>query len=262
MCGASWGRGDLRRPGHVEHEESHVNVGGLVALSGLSYPDHPAFIFEDLRRTYGESLNRVDALGRALQDLGVNTGDRVAIYARNCPEYLECMFAIRKVGAVVVTLNASFTARELSWHLGDSEAVVRVGDSAGAEVITAARQENSALRCVVWVDRQDVREEHVWASDAGVDDIIGADSGGQFEAVEVSPSDLAWIGYTSGTTGTPKGAMLSHRSLMAQALSSFADVQRLEQHQVCVRANGLGREPGYLPLLATWPRPTRVMLRS
>lgn len=238
-----------------------MNVGDLLTHSGLNYPDHPAFIFEDVPRTYEESLDRADALGRALRDLGVDSGDRIAIYARNCPEYLECMFAIWKVGAVVVTLNASFTSRELSWHLADSEAVVLIGDSAGAEAIAAARRESPALQRVLWIDHEDVRPEHIGAADAGVDDLVAADSGGRLDTVDVEPSDLAWIGYTSGTTGTPKGAMLSHRSLMAQALSSLADVQRLEQHHVCMHAAPLSHGSGHSALAFTMKGCTQVIHR-
>lgn len=231
--------------------EAPLNVGDLLTNSGLSYPDEAAFIFEDVTRTYGDSLVRADALSRALTNLGVESGDRVAVYARNCPEYLECMFATWKVGAVVVTLNASFTSRELAWHLADSEAVLLVGDAAGAETITTARRESPALRNVLWVDSADERPDHMWPSDAGVADLIAADGGGRFNTVEVDPADLAWIGYTSGTTGTPKGAMLSHRSLMAQALSSLADVHRLEQHHMCMHAAPLSHGSGHNALAFT-----------
>ena len=238
-----------------------MNIGDLLTQSGLSYADHPAFIFEDVERTYGESLDRVDALGRALAGLGVSRGDRVAIYARNCPEYLESMFAIWKVGGVVVTLNASFTRQEVSWHLADSEAVLLVGDSAGAEVISAVRTESPALRSVLWVDGTDVPTEHVRATDASVEDVVAADGGGRLDTVDVEPGELAWIGYTSGTTGTPKGAMLSHRSLMAQALSSLADVHRLEQHHVCMHAAPLSHGSGHNALAFTMKGCTQVIHR-
>lgn len=241
--------------------EAPLNVGDLLTNSGLSYPDHPAFIFEDVTRTYGESLARADALGRALVGLGVNSGDRVAVYARNCPEYLESLFAIWKVGAVVVTLNASFTSRELAWHLGDSEAVLLIGDTAGAETIAAARRESPALRNVLWVDITDEHSEHVAPEDARLEDVIVAHEGGRFATVDVDPTDLAWIGYTSGTTGTPKGAMLSHRSLTAQALSSLADVHRLEQHHVGMHAAPLSHGSGHNALAFIMKGCTQVIHR-
>jgi acyl-CoA synthetase (AMP-forming)/AMP-acid ligase II len=171
------------------------------------------------------------------------------------------MFAIWKVGAVVVALNASFTVGELTWHLEDSGAVLLVGDTAGSHVIATARQKASTLRSVLWIESQDGVSDCGEPDDLNLDELIAANTGGHFHAVEVATDDLAWIGYTSGTTGNPKGAMLSHRSLMAQALSSLADVQRLEQHHVAMHAAPLSHGSGHNALPFTMKGCTQVIHR-
>lgn len=228
--------------------------------TGLSYPSHPAFVFGTRQRTYGESLRRVDSLARQLVGLGVRPGDRIALYARNCPEYVECMFAAWKAGAAIVPLNASFTATELAWHLADSEAVLVVGDGAGAGNLAVARAELAAPLRVVWMAPSEVPVAHRHLRDLDLDALATAEVDA-FDAVEVAPTDLAWIGYTSGTTGTPKGAMLSHRALMQQALSALADVERLEQHHVGMHAAPLSHGSGYNALVFTLKGCTQVIHR-
>lgn len=237
-----------------------MNIGNLMTASGVSYPDHPAFIFGEQCLTYGESLRRVDALARRLVGLGVKPGDRVALYARNCPEYVACMFSVWKAGAAIVPLNASFTASELAWHLADCEAMLLVGDVAGAVNIAVARAAVSPPVRVVWIAPEGAEPEQRRPEDLSFE-ALAAGGGGAFEAVDVSPADLAWIGYTSGTTGIPKGAMLSHRALLQQALSALADVERLEQHHVGMHAAPLSHGSGYNALVFTMKGCTQVIHR-
>ncbi|HEY3604545.1 MAG TPA: AMP-binding protein [Sporichthyaceae bacterium] len=211
-----------------------MNTGDLLTNAARSHPDHPAFIFQGASRTYRESDARAAGLARALVAAGVARGDRVALYLHNCPEYLEAIFAILKLGGVVVPLNATFTADEVAWHLADSGATVLIAD---AEV-------DASVRVIGSVE---------------LSDLMGRHDSAPFAAVHVEADDLAWIAYSSGTTGRPKGAMLTHGGLIHQCLTTLADVERMEQHHVGMHAAPLSHGSGHNALAFTMKACTQVI---
>jgi fatty-acyl-CoA synthase len=136
--------------------------------------------------TYGELATRVARLASGLRGrYGLAPGDRVAIAMKNAPEYLEAMYAVWWAGLAAVPVNAKLHEKEVAWIVEDS----------GARLVIA--------------DDTDLRG---LASDAAI------------APAERMPTDLAWLFYTSGTTGRPKGAMLSHRNLAQMTFSYLADV--------------------------------------
>src|SRR5207302_493432 len=180
-----------------------------------------------------ERLNALaDRFAAGLQRLGVAKGDRVALVLPNCPQFAYCFFGTLKAGAVVVPTNPLYTVRELRTQLVDSGARVvvvlsrlypLVAEAAtGTDVrdivvtnikehfplplrllFTLARERKEGHRVNIRGDRRAVRLRDVLKGDTSV------------RPVPVAPSDLAILQYTGGTTGTPKGAMLSHRALVA-----------------------------------------------
>ncbi|PWJ25317.1 acyl-CoA synthetase (AMP-forming)/AMP-acid ligase II [Branchiibius hedensis] len=239
-----------------------MNIGDLITRAATTHGDHPAFVTDESVRSYAESLRRVDALGRGLIARGVGCGDRVALYARNCPEYLEAMFAVWKIGAVIVPLNAAFTSAELAWHLRDSAAAALVTDAGSARAVGDARDGCAELRRVIWLDPDRLDQAVPRAEDTSVPELVRSHrSALELRSVDRSPDDLAWLGYTSGTTGQPKGAMLSHRALQFQAISALADVERLEQGDVGMHAAPLSHGSGYNALVFTMKACTQVFHR-
>jgi len=227
-----------------------MNTGDLLTNAARSYPEHAAFVFLDAPRTYRESGTRADGFARALLARGLHRGDRVAIYLRNCPEYLEVAFAILKAGGVVVPLNAKFTPDEVDWHLTDSGATVLLTDPEGLTSLGSVRPG--------WVVCHD-RHGMLGAADDLLDDVIDAHPGDAFGSVPVDPDDLAWLAYSSGTTGRPKGAMLTHGGLIYQCLTTLADVERMEQHQVGMHAAPLSHGSGHNGLAFTMKACTQVI---
>jgi long-chain acyl-CoA synthetase len=162
----------------------------------------------DARRAwrYGEFADRVAEIAGGLRALGVRRGDVVGVVLRNGPEYLEVWWAILWLGAVFNPVNPELTVSEAAGILGDSGAgVVVCGESLAGE-LDDRRDQLPQLRELVIVDQ------------AAADPLSSLRGAAAVEHAEsVQPDDLAALVYTSGTTGRPKGAMLTHRNFLANA---------------------------------------------
>ncbi|HLI00835.1 MAG TPA: AMP-binding protein [Acidimicrobiales bacterium] len=179
------------------------------------YGSKPFLVFEDERLSFAEVMAGVDALGAALvHRYGVRPGDRVAIAMRNRPEWVVAFAAVTSIGAVSVSLNAWWTAGELDYGLGDSEATVLIADRDRA-LVTVDACARRAIRCLVARAGPDTLPPGLdrW------EDVCRP--GPPLPDVAVDPDDDATILYTSGTTGRPKGAVSTHRNVV-QALMGFA----------------------------------------
>ncbi len=147
----------------------------------------------------------VAALAGGLLALGLTRGDRVAIVAANSPDYARALYAIWHAGLAAVPINAKLHAREIAYCFAHSEASLILHSSDLAQAVGEAA---AAIRAVEIGGTE-------WRR------LLAADAVG---IAPTEPDDLAWLFYTSGTTGRPKGAMLSHRNLLAMATSYFIDI--------------------------------------
>jgi len=191
-----------------------MNLGDLTARNLELRPAAPAVIFEGRTITHAEFCGRAFRLANALIRLGIQRGDRVAILAQNCPEYMESYAAGELGGWTTVTINFRLTAAEVAYILADSRP-----------------------KCVI-VEAQFV-DRLASAASAGVQHVLTFGGPGPDLAYEellsrgeasrprvaVEPEDTAHLIYTSGTTGKPKGVMLSHRGQMQSALISALEAQ-------------------------------------
>jgi O-succinylbenzoic acid--CoA ligase len=182
--------------------------------------DAPFLVYEDETWSFAEVMRHADALGAALvARYGIAPGDRVSIAMRNFPEWIIAFAAITSVGAVAVTLNAWWTADETEYGLRDSGSRVLIADRERIERATGVLAD-SALRGIV------VRSEGE-ALPTGVDryeDVVVP--GTPMPEVAIDPHGDATILYTSGTTGRPKGAMLTHLNVW-HSLKHFELAHRL-----------------------------------
>src|SRR6266511_1490222 len=181
-----------------------MNLALWLARAGKSYPDRPAVgLGARVLRSYGELAGRVARLAGALTGrCGLRPGDRVAIAAKNSPDYLDLLYAIWHAGLAAVPANAKLHGLELAYILEHSGARVCFA-SAGLDAEIAPHAPHSLERLIT-------------IGSAEYEQLFTAES---CDPQERSGDDLAWLFYTSGTTGKPKGAMLTHR-VLAQA--SFA----------------------------------------
>ena len=193
----------------------------VLADSAARYPERPAIIYQDKRISYRELLERVNRLAAGLVALGVQPGDKVGIWMSNVPEWIEAYFAISRAGGVVVPMNTRYKTHEVRYILGNSEAVAVflprefLGiDFSG--MLAQVRGELPRLKETILVGGSGAgmrSYEEVLA--------LGDDEGAQRELArrerKLNPSECAFILYTSGTTGQPKGAMLSHHNMTENA---------------------------------------------
>jgi acyl-CoA synthetase (AMP-forming)/AMP-acid ligase II len=179
-------------------------------LAGVGdHLDRPALIdaASGRRLSYGDLRTQVDRFAGGLAQLGVGKGDVVAILLPNLPEYPVAFLGIARVGAASTTLNPTYTSREIAAQLADSGASVVVTTPESLDKTQAAS--GPGVRLVVLGEA---------SGDAvGFGDLL--DAGWPAPTVEVDPAtDLAALPYSSGTTGLPKGVMLTHRNLVANAV--------------------------------------------
>ena len=183
------------------------------------YADRDYIVYEDERYTYGEADAVVRALAaRLVDDYGVRPGDRVAIAMRNYPEWVLGYWAIVSIGAACVGMNAWWTSEEMEYGLSDSRSKVLIAD---AERVQRVLPVLDGLRAVEPLHLMTVRYEGELPADADRwEDVVDpASAPAELPTVDIDPDDDACIFYTSGTTGFPKGAQLTHRGSVHNLLN-------------------------------------------
>ena len=208
-----------------------MNLAVWVQRQGFQRPDDPALAEgERVHASWSDFARTASAVAGGLRgDLGLSPGDRVAIVMRNRPEYLEAMFAIWHAGLVVVPVNARLHQDEIAYIVDDSGARVLVTDDSHAEKAEGLVGSVTCLQAVVVVGGQ--RWKQLAASPSCV-------------LVDANPEDPAWLFYTSGTTGRPKGATLTHRNLLVMSLSYTADIDWISQRDCILHAAPLSHGSG------------------
>jgi acyl-CoA synthetase (AMP-forming)/AMP-acid ligase II len=193
-----------------------MNIGTLLSKVARRKPEHPAIVYGSRTISYGSFNSRVNALANALYDMGIGQGDNLALLQYNCPEMLESMYACFKAGCGLVPLN---------WRLHPSECAYIIEHSSSRAVIVSAEFAGviNEIKGRLPKDTRFISLGNPGEGFMGYEELIEGQPD-QFLEAEVSPNDLAWLFYTSGTTGSPKGAMLTHRNLLAMTMSFYADV--------------------------------------
>ncbi len=216
-----------------------MNLANLLIRSGRSRRDSPAVALgAALLWRHGELAERVARLAGALrQDFGLRSGERVGLAVKNCPEFLELLYACWHAGLAAVPINAKLHPMELGYILGHSSARLCFATPDLAVAIGEQAANLEHLTEVIDVHTPDYRR------------LLDNEP---FDLVPRDPDDLAWLFYTSGTTGRPKGAMLSHRNLLSMTLCYFADVDNIASGDCILHAAPLSHGSGLygLPHLA------------
>jgi fatty-acyl-CoA synthase len=190
------------------------NWTNQLARHALMQPEATALRFLGHTTTWGELDRRVTALAGALSRRGIGFGDRVLILMLNRTEFIETILAANLLGAIAVPVNFRMTPPEIAFLVGDCDARVVVTEPVLAGVATAVRGLDPTLATVIVTGG--ASEDGL----LGYDDLL-AEAGGPPELVDIPNDSPALIMYTSGTTGRPKGAVLTHNNIAGQAMTNL-----------------------------------------
>ncbi len=199
----------------------------ILQIAVASYRDRPATAFMGAELTFGEVKSQVDRLATSLARLGVGKGDRVGIMLPNCPQYLVSFFAIVRLGAIVTNVNPIYTPREVEMIAKDSGMRAIIVLDLMAPIVLSVKT-NTSIEPVITTSLT----EYSAAPEASPPTAEGTlsfkaliDEVKEVELPRVAidaEEDVAVLQYTGGTTGVPKGAMLTHQNLYTNTLQSFA----------------------------------------
>ena len=208
-----------------------ANLVNLLERAARAYPRHPAVALgAQVMCDYATLADRVARLSAGLRErLGLQAQDRVALVMRNSPEYVELLFACWQAGLTAVPINAALHPKELAYIFQDSCAAACFVTAEHAEDAARAQPSSPLLRHVIDVSSGDYARLFSAAADA---------------PGERAATNLAWFFYTSGTTGKPKGVMLTQRNLLAMTHNYFSDVDSIAAGDAILHAAPMSHGSG------------------
>jgi len=211
-----------------------MNIAKPFLIRALSHPHLQALTSSQGTLTFGEMAQRVVGLAGGLKNtLGLQAGARVMLWMENRNEFMELLFATWTAGLCAVPVNAKLHPREVAPIVLDSDASVIFTSASMHAGLMEALSALPNSRPVIVVDD---------------DQYQGLTRTQPVACAQTEPTDLAWLFYTSGTTGVPKGAMLSHRNLMTMCLQYYADVDHVVPGQTMFHAAALSHGSGLYAL--------------
>lgn len=195
---------------------------------------HDAVVDGATTLTYGEFAARSSRMAGAItQRYRPEMGDRVVVFLENCVEFLEVIYAAWTAGLCVVPVNAKLHVSEVAHIIRDSAAILCFASADKLHALSTASTDAPNLRAVIG---------------KGDTTYMELDRGDPLRVVDRAPSDAAWIFYTSGTTGKPKGAVLTFRNLLFMAYAYYADIDRPSESDTKVHAAPLSHGSGLYSL--------------
>src|SRR6266487_4151088 len=218
-------------PSHVGPEITPQFTNGLDMFlkTVQDLPEQAAIHYFDQTMSYGELDRKSSALAAALKERGVTHGDRIALYLQNIPQFLIGLYGAWKVGAIVVPCNPMFKQRELEYHLQDSGAKGLICLESLYETVARDTVGKTKVEFVITTNELDfagkepvpalLRASRKQWFDETLDmlELLAEFDGAYVEFASLTPQDIAFLTYTSGTTGRPKGAMNTHANVVFNA---------------------------------------------
>ena len=193
-----------------------MNISMLLTKSARTFPSNLAIVHGQRKYTYAQFNSRVNRLANALNRLDIRQGDNVAILQYNYPETLESLFACFKAGCGAVPINFRLHPNEFSFIIDNSDAkAIILSPEFNESVLNVHDRMPNVNHLITITSAEGILLDY---------EKLISDESNQYSDADVLPDDLAWLFYTSGTTGNPKGAMLTHRNLLAMVMNFYADI--------------------------------------
>ncbi len=212
-----------------------MNVASFLTKAARTFAERPAVSLGTVPcLTYGALGTRVAQLaGTLTQRCGLQPGDRVGLAMSNSPEYIELLYAVWYAGLTAVPMNAKLHQREFAYILDNAAVRLCFATPDLVETVAPLTEEVASLDAVIAT------------GDAAYQTFC---TGPDVPMRDVAPEAIAWLFYTSGTTGRPKGAMLTHRNLLVMTLSYFADIDTITPDDCMIHAAPLSHGSGLYSL--------------
>jgi long-chain acyl-CoA synthetase len=211
-----WVRSHMNYPRRPLHE--------ILRITAVEVPDRPATAFLGAHLTFGQIKEQADKCATALARLGIRQKDRVGIMLPNCPQYLVAVFAVLRLGATIVNINPLYTPREILVVAQDSGMRNLLTLDALAPAVLAVREQTKIENTIITSLAEYSLAATAPAAIEGTlrfADLLGEIDEPELPRVEINPDeDVAVLQYTGGTTGVPKGAMLTHYNIFANVIQT------------------------------------------
>ena len=212
-----WVRQQMNYPRRPLHE--------ILRITAVEVPDRPATAFLGAHLTFGQIKEQADNFATALARLGIAKSDRVGIMLPNCPQYLVAAFAVLRLGATVVNINPLYTPREILVVAEDSGMRALLTLDALAPAVLAVREqtkiENTIITSLAEYSGAAAPPPPAASGTLTLADLLANVDEPDLPRVEINPDeDVAVLQYTGGTTGVPKGAMLTHYNIFANVIQT------------------------------------------
>lgn len=217
-----------------------ITLPEMLTRTAAKSPSETALIYFGAKISYSQLQDHVNRLASGLQELGVRKGDRVALFMPNCPQFVISFFGALRAGAIATSTSPIYTAREVSYQWNDAGASIVIADHRLLPVIEAALPQLKSLRHVILTGTRQYYPQHLKKlaevlKRSRTEKQVPSSSGSapvfhEWDAIlrnskklkphGLVPSEIACLQYTGGTTGTSKGAMLTHSNLLINACQS------------------------------------------
>jgi len=223
------------------------------------FPKKEAIVCGERRWTYQEFYDRVNRLSHYLKDLGVEKNDKVAILHPNCHYFLEAYYGITQIGAISVPINCRLSSGEIAFILQDSESKILIADPMFQKQVDPIRGEIKDIVGIIWTGEGKVNKE---SGDLNYEMVLHQTNFSALPETRITDDDIAQIYYTSGTTGRPKGVMLSHKNVNTHALGTIAELH-LTDSDVWIHVAPLFHlADAWATWAITWVGGTHILIRE
>ena len=186
------------------------------------FPQKLSVVCKNKRYTYSDFTTRVSKLANALRELGVEPNDRVAIIHKNCHYFLESYFATTFIGAVTVPINYRLSQKEFAYILNNSDAKVLITNPEFNKKILPSVKQSPQLKSIIWTNKN--KNTTLQENCFYYEDLIENNPPCDLPVLNISEDSMAQIYYTSGTTGKPKGVVLTHKNNNTHALGTIEEL--------------------------------------
>ncbi|MBW1709230.1 MAG: long-chain-fatty-acid--CoA ligase [Deltaproteobacteria bacterium] len=223
------------------------------------YAHQEAMVCGDVRLSYQDFGNRVWQLCHSLLDLGLKKGDRLAILHENCHVFLETYFACAHLGLILVSLNIRLSPQELGMILQDSQTDVMIAQAKFLDKVDALVSIAPNFKKVIWTQKLLKIAE---MENLGYEDLLLEQGNTPPPELPLADDDIAHLYYTSGTTGRPKGVMLTHKNVKTHALGTIAELKLADRDRWIHAAPLFHLADAWAAFAVTWAGGRHIIIPS